>query len=787
MQKQFVESTEIPCHLLCTGPRLAGAAFLAARAIVHSFGMQDRCGTSRAIPAFTTGHTAIDFKGSHMTRTFLTASALALAASLSVSVAAAQAQPAQTATGATEDMLSLENPLASESPLDFGAPQFDRLTAEHYREAMHAGMREELAEVRAITVQRSAPTFENTIVALERSGALLDRARSLFFNMTSANTNPELQAIQREFAPKLAAHGNTIALDPALFARIKTVYDARESLGLDPEQKRLVERIFLGFARSGAMLEGAQRERFAAINERLATLSTQFSQNLIKDTADWTMVIEDEADLSGLSDDFRTAAAEAAKAAGHEGKWLITLQRSSVEPFLQFADNRELRQQAFEAWAKRGDNDDAEDNKAIITETLRLRAERAKLLGFTTHAQYQLADRMAKTPEAARALVEQVWEPALERAREERAEILAMMEQEGKDHELAAWDWRYYAEKVRQAKYDLSENELRPYFEMNSMIDAQFWVANQLFGLTFKEREDLPVYDETVRVWEVNDAKGEHVGLFYGDYVARPNKSSGAWMSSYRTQSKLDGETTPIVVNVLSTAGGETNLLSYDSANTLFHEFGHGLHGLLSDVTYPSLAGTSVATDFVELPSQLYEHWLLTPEVLSRFARHYETGEPMPQELVDRLIAAQNFNQGFATVEFLSSAIVDLDFHELDEIPEDFDPVAFEKASLERIGMPAEMVMRHRPPHFGHIFSGGYSAGYYAYLWSEILDADGFEAFEEAGDVFDKETADKLYKYVYSGGNTRDWNAAYLGFRGREPSVDPLLRGRGFLPEEPES
>ncbi|MEO0463839.1 MAG: M3 family metallopeptidase [Pseudomonadota bacterium] len=718
-----------------------------------------------------------------MTKTITTVSALALAAVLGV--AAVSAQSTDKAADMTA-MMADNNPLAAASPLDFGAPQFAKMTPDFYAEAMQVGMRDNLAEVRAIADNPAAPTFENTITAMEESGQLLSRSSSLFFNMTSANTNDALQAIQREFAPKLAAHGNTISLDPKLFARIKTIYDARGTLGLNAEQMRLVERYYTRFARSGALLEGAERARFAAINERLATLQTLFSQNMIKDTADWTLVIEDEADLAGLSDTFRASAAEAASAAGQEGKWLINLQRSSVEPFLKFADNRELRQQAFEAWARRGDNDDAEDNKAIIAETLRLRSERAKLLGYNNHAEYQLADRMAKTPEAARGLVEQVWEPALKRAKEERAAIIAMMKKEGANHELAAWDWRYYAEKVRQERFDLSESEIRPYFKMNNMIDAQFWVANQLFGLEFKERDDLPVYDPTVRVWEVSDASGKHVGLFYGDYVARPNKRSGAWMSSYRTQSKLGEGRTPQVVNVLSTAGGETNLLSYDSANTLFHEFGHGLHGLLSDVTYPTLAGTSVATDFVEFPAQLYEHWLLTPEVLSRFAKHHETGEPMPQELVDRLIAARNFNQGFATVEFLASAFVDLDFHELDEIPEDFDVAAFEKASLERIGMPSEMVMRHRPPHFGHIFAGGYSAGYYAYLWSEILDADGFDAFKEKGDVFDKETADKVYKYVYSAGNLRDWNDAYVGFRGREPSVEPLLRGRGFA-EEPQN
>ncbi|WP_299322347.1 M3 family metallopeptidase [Parasphingopyxis sp.] len=707
-------------------------------------------------------------------------SAATLALGAAGVTAPAHATEAQSETSDQSAAETAANPLLSESPLPFGAPQFDSLTPQHYAEAMERGMTENMAEVQRIANAETAPTFDNTIAAMEGTGNLLTQASLLFFNMASANTNDDIQEIQREFAPRLAAHNNAISLDPALFERVRTIYDQRDTLDLDAEQLRLVERYYTSFTRQGALLEGEARERFAEINERLATLSTLFSQNMINDTGQWTLLLDSEDDLAGLPDTLRAAAARAAADAGHEGQWMITLQRSSVEPFLQFSERRDLRRQAFEAWAARGDNDDAEDNNAIIAETLRLRTERSRLLGYDSFAEFQLADRMARTPQAARDLIERVWTPALARAEEERDAINSIRAAEGADDALAPWDWRYYAERVRQERFNLSQAELRPYFELDNMIAAQFYVAEQLFGLQFEERDDLPVYHPTVRVWEVKDSAGEHIGLFYGDYIARPNKRSGAWMSSYRQQDNLDGETTPIIVNVLSVSGGEPTLLSYNDAETLFHEFGHALHGLLSNVRYPTLSGTSVATDFVEFPAQIYEHWLLTPEVLSRFARHHETDEPMPQELVDRLMASRTFNQGFATVEFLASAFVDLDFHDLTSVPEDFDVGAFEEQTLARIGMPDEMVMRHRPPHFGHIFAGGYSAGYYAYLWSEILDADGFDAFTETGNVFDPATAERLYRFVYSGGNTRDWTEAYVGFRGREPSVEPLLRNRGF-------
>lgn len=714
---------------------------------------------------------------------------LAGAAALALLASGCATAPGQSAATPAQDVAAAapvsDNPFFAESPLPFGAPQFDKIRPEHFREGLDRGMAEQQAEVARIAGSAEAPTFENTIVPMERSGALLTRTQAIFGNMASANTSDEIQAIQREYAPKLAAHGNAIALDPALFARVKAMYDRRESLGLTPEQRRLVERIYTNFVRQGALLEGDARTRFAAINQRLATLSTQFSQNVLNDTRQWTLLLETEADLKGMPASLRDAAAQAAKAAGHDGKWMITLQRSSVEPFLQFSARRDLREKAFKAWALRGDNRDAEDNSAIIAEIVRLRNERARLLGYETFAQFQLSDRMAQTPEAARDLLERVWRPALARAKQERADMQKMIDAEGGGFKLAAWDWRYYAEKVRQDRYDLSQAELRPYLTLDNMIAAQFYVAERLFGLQFAERKDLPVYHPDVRVWEVKDKDGRHLGLFYGDYIARPNKQSGAWMSSYRRQSNLDGMVTPIVVNVMSVSKGEPTLVSYDDAETMFHEFGHALHGLLSNVRYPTLSGTAVATDFVEFPAQIYEHWLLTPEILGRFARHYQTGEPMPKAMADRLMASRTFNQGFATVEFVSSAFVDLDFHSLKTVPDDLDVSAFEKASLARINMPEEIIMRHRPPHFGHVFAGGYSAGYYSYMWSEILDADGFDAFAETGDLFHPAVAERLYKYVYSAGNTRDLMEAYVGFRGREPSVEPLLRNRGFLDAAP--
>ncbi|NWH08760.1 MAG: M3 family metallopeptidase [Alphaproteobacteria bacterium] len=679
-----------------------------------------------------------------------------------------------------------DNPLLSTWTAPFGAPPFDRVEPSALIPAFEEGMARHKAAINAITGNPEPAGFDNTIAALERADRDLDRVQRVFGTLTGNVSSDELEAIEREMAPILAKHSNAIFLDAALYARVKSVFDAREALGLSGEQRRLVERIHTRFVRAGAGLAPEKRARFAAINERLAELSTRFGQNVLKDERDYRLVLETQDDLAGLPDFLRASASAAAKATGLEGKHVITLSRSSVEPFLQLSARRDLRETVWRAWVMRGDNGDAEDNKAIIAETVALRIERARLLGYETHAHYMLDDRMAKTPEAALALMREVWAPARDRAREEAEALTELMRADGINDALEPWDWRYYAEKLRKARYDLDEAETKPYLQLGRLIEAQFYVAERLFGITFAPRDDIPVFHPDVRVWEVKDKAGATVGLFYGDYFARPSKRSGAWASALRRQERLDGKVIPLIMNTCNFAQGakgEPALLSLDDAETLFHEFGHALHGLLSDVTYPSLAGTAVPTDFVEFPSQLYEHWLTTPEILSRFAIHYRTGEAMPADLIARIRKASSFNQGFATVEFLGSAFVDMDIHLLTNAA-DLDVRAFEKEALAEIGMPREIVMRHRSTHFQHIFSGGYSAGYYSYMWSEVLDADGFNAFKERGDPFAPAEAARLKEFIYSGGNTRDPAEAYRAFRGRDPSTKPLLEQRGFVAAE---
>ncbi|GGH09278.1 dipeptidyl carboxypeptidase II [Alsobacter metallidurans] len=688
-------------------------------------------------------------------------------------------------SGATSGITSATaNPLLETWTAPFGLPPFDRIKPEHYRPAFEAALERNRAEIDAIANDPAEPTFENTVDALERSGDLLDRVGGVFWNLAGAHTNPELQGIEREMSPKLAKHFSDIAMNAALFGRVDALFGRIDDLDLDDEQRRVLELTHKRFVRAGAKLQGPARERLAAIVERLAALGTQFSQNVLADEAGYKLVLETDADKAGLPDWLLDAARRAGDEGGHPGQAVITLSRSSIEPFLQFSTNRALREKAFEAWTHRGQMGGETDNRAIVAETLRLRAERARLLGYPTFAAYKLDNTMAKTPGAVQDLLDRVWAPAKLRAAEERDDLAEAARAEGANIEIGPHDWRHYAAKVRKAKHDLDEAELKPYFQLERMIEAAFDTATRLFGVRFTERPDLPVYHPDVRAWEVTDADGEHVAVFLGDYFARPSKRSGAWMSSYRGQRKLGGEVRPIIVNVMNfSKGGEgqPSLLSFDDARTLFHEFGHGLHGMLSDVVYPSIAGTSVSRDFVEFPSQLYEHWLMQPAVLRRFARHAETGEPMPEALLARVLAARNFNQGFATVEYTSSALVDLAFHSL-ENADDIDPIAFEAGVLQRLGMPPAMVMRHRTPHFAHVFSGdGYSSGYYSYLWSEVLDADGFAAFEEAGDIFSPGVAERLKTFVYSAGGKQDPAEAYRAFRGRDPDVQALLRKRGFL------
>ncbi|WP_420337462.1 M3 family metallopeptidase [Roseibium sp.] len=675
------------------------------------------------------------------------------------------------------------NPLLTDWTTPFELPPFSEIEPSHFEEAFEVSMAEARAEIDAIADQAAPATFENTVVALETSGKPLSKVARTFFNLSGAHTNEALQKIERDLAPKLAKHSSDTLLNAKLYGRIAILWDEKDSLGLPPEDAKVLERYYKMFQRAGAGLEADDKARMAELSQKLATLGTSFSQNVLKDESEYQLVLETEEDRAGLPDFLIAAAAEAAKERGLNGKHVITLSRSSIEPFLQFSTNRRLREEAFKAWSVRGENGGDTDNRAIIKDTLELRAERARLLGFDSFAAFKLDDTMAKTPENVRDLLTKVWTPAVARANEEAEKLSEMAQSLGENHEIEAWDWRFYSEKVRKAEHDLDEAELKPYLQLDKIVEAAFDTATRLFGVTFRELKDMPVYHPDVRAFEVLNPDGSHKGLFLGDYFARPSKRSGAWMSAFRSQHKLNGGETPIIVNVMNFskgASGEATLLTFDDARTLFHEFGHGLHGLLSNVTYPMISGTSVARDFVELPSQLYEHWLSEPEVLSRFAVHYKTGEPMPKALLDKLLAASNFNQGFATVEYTACALLDLELHLLDD-PSSFDPVAFEKAELDKIDMPKAITMRHRIPHFQHVFSGdGYSSGYYSYMWSEVMDADAFGAFKEAGDIFDKDTADKLLTNIYSAGGRPDPEDAYVAFRGRAPKIDALLEGRGL-------
>ncbi|MGL4439943.1 MAG: M3 family metallopeptidase [Bosea sp. (in: a-proteobacteria)] len=679
--------------------------------------------------------------------------------------------------------LSADNPFAKTWTTPFGLPPFADIRPEHLSPALHAGLAAHAAEIDAIANAMSPVSYANVIDALERAGDELSRAAGVFYNLSGADTNDALQAIEREMAPVMSRHWSAIGMNPMLFARVDALYKQRATLSMTAEQARVLELTHKGFVRSGAKLDDADKTRLKAINERLSTLGTTFSQNVLKDEASYALILDNEADLAGLPEFLKAAMAKAATDRGHKGKHAVTLPRSVIEPFLTFSTRRDLREKARKAWDARGANGGETDNRAVVAEMVALRAEKARLLGHASFAAFKLDDTMAKTPAAVRGLLELVWAPARRRAAKEAADLASLARSEGQNDPIAIWDWHHYAEKVRSQRFALDEGTLKPYLQLDRIIEASFDCATKLFGLVFKARPDFKGYHPDVRIWEVSEAGGRHIGLFIGDYFARASKRSGAWMSAYRRQDNLDGEVRPIIVNVCNfakPAEGRTALLSLDDARTLFHEFGHALHGLLSDVTYPSVAGTSVSRDFVELPSQLYEHWFTTAEVMGTYCVHAETGEPMPQALMDKVKAAQTFNQGFATIEYTSSALVDLAFHELDG-SKAIDPLAFQAAELARIGMPAEIGMRHKTPHFTHVFSGdGYSAGYYSYLWSEVMDADAFDAFRDTGNVFDAATADKLKRHIYAAGNSRDPAELYTAFRGRMPTPEALLEKRGL-------
>ena len=677
------------------------------------------------------------------------------------------------------DAVAEANPLLSPSPAPDGTPPYDRIRPEHYEPAFDAAIAAAHEDFRRIAENPEPPTFANTLEEIERAGRPLARVSSTFFNVASADATPAIQDIQRNVTPKLAQLSNAQLLNPALFARINEVWQARESLDLTPEELRLLEQTRLDYVRAGAALDETTRARVAQINEELASLGVQFGRNLLADqTASAVLLVS--TDVEGLPQDQRAAAAAAATAAGHDGAFLIPATRSAVEPFLTSAPDRAARERVWRAFVMRGDNDNANDNNALIARMVSLRAERARLLGATSHAAFQLETAMAGTPEAASALLTTVIEPALLRAREELQAISALAARDGVT-DVEPWDWRYYADKVRAERFALDEAELKSYFPLEGMVAAMFETTNRLFGLTMHERFDIPVYAPGVRVWEVREADGSKVGLYYADWFARPTKRPGAWMNSLRVQSGLLGES-PIVVNnqnIPPPAAGQPALISVNEAETLFHEFGHALHGLLSKAQYPGLSGTAVSRDFVEFPAQVYEHWATEPDILRRHARNV-AGEPIPEPLLQALLASRTFNQGFLTVQQLSSAVLDMRLHQVQTLPADFNARAWEAEQLRQLGVPEEVGMRHRLAHFSHIFDGGYSASYYAYTWAEVMDADGFEAFKETGTVFDPTLASRLRAEVLERGNTRDPAESYVAFRGRPPTANALLRNRGL-------
>jgi peptidyl-dipeptidase Dcp len=690
------------------------------------------------------------------------------------------AGPATAATSAPA-----ENPLLAPWSGPFGGvPPFDQAKVEHLKPALEAGMAEELAEIDRITANPEAPSFENTIAAMERAGRTLDRVSTVYGIYSSTLNDEAVQAVEREMAPKLAAFSDQITQNEKLFERIAAVYETREKSGLTPEQQRLTWLYYTNFVRAGARLDAESKKRLSEINQQLASLFTKFGQNVLADETDGQLVIEDEADLAGLPASARAGAAQVAESRGQKGKWVIANTRSSVEPFLTYADRRDLREKVWRMFVNRGDNGGATDNNALIAEILALRAERARLLGYETHAHWRLENTMAKNPERAMQLMEAVWTPAVARVREEVADMQAIADKEGAGIRIEPWDYRYYAEKVRKAKYDLDETEITPYMQLENLREGMFHMAKELFGFHFKpvDPAKVSVYHPDVRVWEVNDPAGKLVGLWYFDPYARKGKRSGAWMNAYRPQERFDGDVKTIVSNnsnFVKGKPGEPVLISWKDAETLFHEFGHALHGLSSNVNYPSVSGTRVARDYVEFPSQVLEHWLPTPEILNRHALHYQTGKPIPKELVEKIERADTFNQGFDTVEYLSSALIDMKLHLAGT--EKIDADKFERETLAALGMPSEIVMRHRTPQFMHVFSGdGYSAGYYSYLWSDTLTADAWEAFTEAGGPWDKAVAKRLRENVFSVGNTIDPADGYRAFRGRDAGIDALMRKRGF-------
>lgn len=667
----------------------------------------------------------------------------------------------------------------------FGMPPFDRIAFEDFKPAFLKGMEEEAKEIDSIANNTEAPTFENTIEAMDNSGRILNRVSRVFYGLRGAETNDSIQALAEELSPLLSEHSDNIHLNEKLFARIRTLHEDSANLNLNTEQYRLLDDYYKRFVRSGILLDPSEKTRLRELNKELSALTLKFGNNLLKETNDFKLVIDNKEDLAGLPEGVIAAAAETAKNNAAEGKWIFTLQKPSWLPFLQYSEKRDLREKLYKAMFNRGDNDNENDNKKIINDIVNLRIEKAQMLGYKTHADFILDENMAKTPANVYKLLNDVWAYALPQAKKEAAELQAMINAEGNRFKLESWDWWYYTEKLRQQKYALNEEEIKPYFKMENVREGVFEVANRLYGLKFRKLENMPVYHPEVEVYEVLDADGSHISVFYTDYFPRAGKNAGAWMSSFRGQQVLDGENIrPLVFNVgnfTRPTESTPSLLTLDEVETLFHEFGHGLHGMLSDVTYAGVSGTNVSRDFVELPSQIMEHWAFHPEVLKIYARHYQTGEVIPDSLIAKIDAASKFNMGFITTEFVAAALLDMDYHTQSE-KQNFDVRGFEKKSMEKIGLINEIIPRYRSTYFSHIFSGGYSAGYYAYLWAEVLDADAFQPFAEKG-VFDKATATSFRENVLSKGNSDDPMTLYKKYRGAEPNPIYLLKNRGFVSE----
>ncbi|MDD4148560.1 MAG: M3 family metallopeptidase [Bacteroidales bacterium] len=675
-----------------------------------------------------------------------------------------------------------DNPLLQEWDTPFGVPPFDKIQDEHYEPAFLTAMEEQNKNVQQIIENKEDPTFENTIVALDFSGQTLSKVGGVFYNMLSCNTSDSLQAIAQRIAPKMSAHADEISMNADLFAKIETVYNNKDKFELNSEQDMLLNLTYKNFVNGGAKLNDEDKNSLKKINEKLSLLSLQFGDNLLAETNNFQLVIENEKDLAGLPEALIEAAAIVAKENDMEGKWIFTLHNPSVLPFLQYSENRELRKEIQTAYVNRCNNNNEYDNKDIALEMATLRIEKAQLLGYNNHAERILEDNMAKNPEAVYALLDQLWTPALAVAKQEAGMYRQMMKQDGINDDLQAYDWRYYTERVRKDKYDMDEEMLKPYFELTKVKEGVFNVSGKLFGLNFTKTDELPIYHPDVEAYEVTDENGEHIAVLYMDYFPRATKSGGAWMSDFRAQYVYDGKNvSPIITincNFSKPTASQPSLLTFDEAQTLFHEFGHGLHGMLSDCQYPTTSGTNVPRDFVELPSQLMENWAAEPEVLKTYALHYQTNEPIPEELLAKMKAVGTFNQGFGTTEYLAAAYLDLFWHTLTGMTET-DVLKAEKKALEKLGLIPEIVARYRTTYFSHIFAGGYSSGYYSYIWSEVLDSDVFEAFKENG-LFDKETAASLKENIYSNGHKDDPMTMFVNFRGREPKIDALLEKRGL-------